>query len=182
MGVTLGRVFRAKAPAPGTFTALSGLGGRNSAWLAAARFDSGTGLAMAGRALLDDQFDMTKAELVLGWRDDRLSVNAGLAHLVADPAEGRPAPTSEWTMDASFAVTQGWTALADWRYDMDAGRAASAGIGARFRNECIAVDLSLSRRHATSTSVNPMIDFGFRIDLIGFGNGTAAGPARRCEY
>lgn len=180
LGVTLGRVFRAKTPVPGTFSTLSGLGGQKSAWLAAARYDSGAGVTLAGRALFDTGMDLTKGEVMLGWRDDRLNLQTGLAHLIADPAEGRPANSSEWSMDASFAVTQGWTALADWRYDIAAGRTASAGLGARFRNECILVDLSLSRRSATSTSVNSTVGFGFRVDLIGFGNGTAAGPARRC--
>lgn len=180
LGVAVGRVIRAKAPPPGTFTMLSGLDGRRSDWLAAARFDSGAGTTLAGRALFDDQFDLTKAELVFGWRDERLDLQTGIAHLVADPAEGRPTRASEWSVDASYALTEGWTALADWRYDMVVRRAASAGVGARFRNECLAVDLSVSRRFATTTSTTPMVDFGLRVDLIGFGNGTAAGPARRC--
>jgi len=180
LGVTVGRVIRAEAPPAGTFSTLSGLGGRTSDWLAAARLDTGTGTTLAGRALFDDQFDLTKAELVFGWRDTRLDLQSGIAHLVADPAEGRPTRAAEWSVDASYALTEGWTALADWRYDMVAGRAASAGVGARFRNECLAVDLSVSRRFATATSTTPMVDFGLRVDLIGFGNGTAAGPARRC--
>ena len=67
------------------------------------------------------------------------------------------------------------------RYDFEADRATRAGVGLEFRNECLLVDLSLSRRFTTSTSVKPTTDFGLSVDLLGFGGSAKPGPARRCR-
>jgi LPS-assembly protein len=75
-----------------------------------------------------------------------------------------------------------WRARADWRYDFTSGRAARAGLGLDYETECIRVDLSLSRRFASSTNVSPSTDFGFRVSLLGLGgqSGSAA-KARKCR-
>jgi LPS-assembly protein len=74
-----------------------------------------------------------------------------------------------------------WTARAASRYDFEAERMAKAGLGLTFKNECLLVDLSLSRRFTSSTSVTPTTDFGLSVELLGFGGGTEAGPARQCR-
>jgi LPS-assembly protein len=50
-----------------------------------------------------------------------------------------------------------------------------------FLNECLKLDVSLSRRFTSSTSVTPTTDFSLSLDLVGFGGGAAAGPARTCR-
>jgi len=179
MGGTVGRVVRLDAPPAGQFSTLSGLSQRRSDWLVAMRLDSGQGLTLASRALIGAGADVTKAEVMLGWSGSRLDIGTGFLHLVADPAENRPDPAREWVFDASWRVGDAWTALADWRYDLVGGGVSRAAIGARFRNECLAVDVSLSRRKPTSTNVAASVDFGLQVDLIGFGRANA-GPARRC--
>ena len=179
MGGTVGRVIRFDTPAPGQFSTLSGLSGQRSDWLVALRLDSGQGLSLAGRALLDTGAGVTKGEVMLGWSGARLDVSTGYVQLIADPAENRPDPGREWALDAAWQLGGAWTALADWRYDMTGGGFSRAAIGARFRNECLAVDVSLSRRQPTSINVAASVDFGLQVDLIGFGGG-APGPARRC--
>ena len=61
------------------------------------------------------------------------------------------------------------------------GRMHRVAIGVEFRNECLRMDLSLSRRFTTSTSVSPTTDIGFSVDLLGFGGSAKAGPARACR-
>ena len=60
-------------------------------------------------------------------------------------------------------------------------RGTIAGLGLAYQNECITVDVSLSRRFTSSTSVEPTTDFSLSVGLLGFGNGTQAGPARVCR-
>lgn len=179
-GVTLGRVLRDPAAPVGQFSALSGLDGVRSHWLASVHMGTDDGMRLAGRALFDGRRDLTKAEVLFGWTTDRADLSTGFTHLRADPGENRPDRSSELGIDAAWRITPQWTALADLRYDIASGRTARAGVGARFRNECLAVDVSLSRRQASSTSVAPLVDFGLRVDLIGFGSGPAPGSARRC--
>ena len=73
------------------------------------------------------------------------------------------------------------TAKLSGAYDFEADRGTLAALGVEFRTDCLAVDLSLSRRFTSSTSVNPTTDFGLSVELIGFGGGATAGLARRCR-
>ncbi|PQO23542.1 LPS-assembly protein LptD [Rhodobacteraceae bacterium WD3A24] len=177
-GLTLGRVLR-EAP-DASFSADGPLSGRRSDWLAAFRLETPGGLSLANRTLFDDDLDASRSEMRLGWTGARTDIATSLAHFDADPAEGRDDDISEWTVDASYGVSRHWTARADWRYDLDAAEATEAGLGLAYRNECLLVDLSLSRRFPTSTSVDATTDIGLTVELLGLG-GAAAGPARGCN-
>ena len=176
LGVTVGRVFRAEDLAQ--FSAGTGLSGKTSDWLAAVQLITADGLALTNRAVFDDQFDFAKNELRLAYASDRVLLGTSYIWLVADNAEDRPSNTAEWLMDASYKFRTDWTGSASWRYDVDAGQATNAGLGLRYLNDCVAVDLSLSRRFTSSTSVEPTTDFGLSVELIGFGSGAAPGAPR----
>lgn len=166
LGVTVGRVFRAD-PAP-DFTGASGLGGTASDWLAAIQLKSG-GFALAHRIQISPGPSITKSETRLSWAGDRLMLAAAHVWIVAEPAEGRPDRTHELTFDTDYTFAGNWTASADMRYDFDAGRTQRAGFGIGYRTECLQVDLSLSRRFTSSTSVVPTTDVGLKVSLNGFG-------------
>ena len=84
--------------------------------------------------------------------------------------------------DGRVALGQaGWQARLSNRYDLEARRASNAGLGLMFRNECLLVDLSLSRRFTSSTSVRPTTDLSVSVELLGFGGSTAPGPSRQCR-
>jgi LPS-assembly protein len=62
-----------------------------------------------------------------------------------------------------------------------ADRGTVAGLGVEFLNECVRLDVSLSRRFTSSTSVTPTTDFNLSLDLVGFGGSGTGGPARTCR-
>lgn len=180
LGATVGRVFRADDLAQ--FTAGSGLDGRNSDWLAALQLATDRGLSLTNRLLLDESLSMTKAELLFSYDQPRYGIEAGYLFHRADPAEGRSIDTKELVFDGHMALGQaGWSARLMNRYDLEAERASNAGLGLAFRNECLVVDLSLSRRFTSSTSVDPTTDFSISLELLGFGGSGEAGPARQCR-
>lgn len=179
MGTTLGRVFRADDL--GQFGPASGLDGTTSDWLLASQITLADGGQLTNRILFNDDFDLTKAELRLDLDRSTYGLSTSYVHMVADPSENRPTATSELFLDARYALTANWTGKASNRYDFVENRATDAGLGLQFRNECLALDLSLSRRFTSSTSVKPTTEFGLSVDLLGFGSGTASGPARVCR-
>ncbi len=179
MGVTLGRVFREADL--GQFSAGSGLDGSRSDWLAAVNFDLADGFAMTGRLVLDDDLTLTKGEARLTMSRPKTALATSVIWAVADPLENRPDPTQELTFDARRKMTDNWTAKLSGRYDFVADRGTVAGLGLEFLNECVRLDVSLSRRFTSSTSVTPTTDFGLTVDLVGFGGGGTAGPARTCR-
>ncbi|HDR29609.1 LPS-assembly protein LptD [Rhodovulum sp.] len=179
LALMVGRIWREDDL--GQFAPGSGLDGMRSDWLAAFTLDLPGNLSLSNRALFDDGFDFSRNDLRVAWDGERVELASSLLWAEANPAENRPDDRSEWVMDAAYRFRDNWIGKTDWRYDFVADRAARAGIGLEYRNECVTVDLSLSRRFTSSTSVEPSTDFGVTVSLSGFGaRGDGAGRARRC--
>ena len=179
LGITAGRVLRIDDL--GQFSAGSGLAGVNSDWMTSWQLHIAGGLGITNRLIFNDDLTLTKGELLAAVSGNRYGFAAGYVYAVADVAENRPDPTSELNIYSTYKITSNWTAQFANRYDFETARAAKAGIGLTYRNECLLVDLSLSRRFTSSTSVNPTTDFGLSVELLGFGGGSAPGPARACR-
>ncbi|MDD8023700.1 MAG: LPS assembly protein LptD [Paracoccaceae bacterium] len=177
LGVTAGRVIHADDL--GQFTTGSGLAGERSDWLLATHLSTGSGLILSNRALFDDKFDFSREELRLAYAGAEYQIAAGYLWMETNPAEGRLVPTSELLLSTGWGWGTGWTGSFETRYDFTADRAAKAKFGLQYANECVTVDLSLSRRFTSSSSVKPETGVGISVQLAGFGAGTATGAARR---
>ncbi|MEO1959439.1 MAG: LPS assembly protein LptD, partial [Paracoccus sp. (in: a-proteobacteria)] len=145
------------------------LAGRRSDWLLAANYDSGNGLAIANRALFDDDFNISRNELRLGLLRPDLQVSAGHLWIDSDAAEGRDSDISELTGNVGWQVRRGWWANAETRYDFVADRAQSASLDLAYRNECLTMEMGVSRRFTASDSVRPETSFDLSVRLGGFG-------------
>ena len=168
--LTLGQVIRKEADV--AFSSTSGLTGTSSDYLLAGQLKSQAGLALTGRGLFDDQLKFAKAELRGEWRFERGRLGGSYVWLDENAAEQRPQAVSEITLDGSYDLNRHWTASADYRYDTAASRAATAGLGLTFNNECVTIGMSVRRRYSSSTSVEPSTDFGFNVGLRGFSANT----------
>ncbi|MCE8007808.1 LPS assembly protein LptD [Aestuariivita sp.] len=170
--LTMGQIIR-ETPQTG-FSTTSGLSGDISDFLLAGQVRADFGLDLTARTIFDDSFDVSKAELRGGWIGERATLGGTFVWLEADAAEDRTQAVSEFYLDGSYDINPTWTASANWRYDLADTRAATAGLGLTYRNECVEVGLSVNRRYTSSTSVEPSTDFGFNIALRGFSatNGT----------
>ena len=167
LGLTLGRIVREDDL--GQFNTGSGLDGASSDWLAAFQLNVAPSLTLTNRALFDDSFNFTKNETRLAWNAERFGVASSYIWMEAEAGVSAQ-ETSEWTLDGTYNFSRNWTGKFDWRYDFVAGDATSAGIGLVYQNECVEVDLSLSRRFTSSTSVVPETNFSVSIELAGLGN------------
>lgn len=175
--ITLGRLWRAE---PADLPPASGLSGTASDLLLAARLDLAGGFALDARALLDGG-GFGKSEARLAWDNPRLSLSAAYLTLPADAAESRPDAASEWTADATWRPDDTWSFGLGGRYDVanDAPARAAARLG--WRNECVEVDVSLSRRYTSTAAAEPSTDFGLSVNLLGFavgGRGARPGACR----
>jgi LPS-assembly protein len=163
------------------FSAVSGLDGTASDWLVGAQYQNASGLNLVGRSLLNSDFSANKAEARITWYGDGFGLSSGYVWGEADLATDRSDPISELTISGSRRVAGNWTGRANIQHDFVNDRASNAGLGMEFRNECLLVDLSLSRRFTSSTSVDATTEFTLAVDLLGFGGAAAPGPARRCR-
>lgn len=179
LAFAMGRILRNQDET--RFSDASGLSGRQSDWLAAVRYAPGPGLGLTGRAVIDDADGLTKGELRLDLDRPNYALSSSFVWMRADLREGRAAPISELLLDARYDLSESWTTRLATRYDFETERAASAGLGIAWRNECMKVDLSLSRRFTSSTSVTARTAWGVSVELLGFGGSSSPGPARVCR-
>jgi len=180
-GLTLGRVLRADDP--GLFTAATGLSGKASDWLVAGQvsmgIDGGT-LSFTGRALVEDDLSLSRFESQFALALNRSSFTGGYEFVQADAAQGRTQDVREMVIAGTAKLAGNWTLSASDRYDLST-RTTRAAFGLGFRNECLAVDLSVSRRFTSSSIVEPSSDVGLTVELLGLGGASDGQPATTCR-
>lgn len=177
LGLAAGRVFRAEDT--GQFSTASGLDGTASDWLVAAQLATAGGLDVMNRTTFDDSLAISREELLIRYEAERYDLAAGYLWLVADPAENRAQATSELVVDAGWDIGRSWRGSLTGRYDFEAERATRAALGLAWRTDCATVDLSLSRRFTSSTSVNADTDINLSVILHGVSAGEDGRRYRR---
>ena len=109
------------------------------------------------------------------WRNDWVSLGANYIWLGKDLDEDRTNTISEWTVDSAFVLSDAWTLELDARYDVAEDRPVRTGLGLQWKNECVTVDVSASRRYSSSSTVDPTTTFAISGSIGGFSTGRAAG-------
>ncbi|MFW5641335.1 MAG: LPS-assembly protein LptD [Roseicyclus sp.] len=168
-GLAAGLVLRAEDF--GQFTPGSGLDGDTSDWLLVAHVDLADRLQLVNRALFDTSLEFTSNEFRVDWRGAAHRVGSTYTWLEADTAEGRPRDLGEWALDAVYRFDSDWTAGLDWRYDFAESNPTEAGLNLGYENECIDMEVSVSRRYSASASSEDITEFGFTVELNGYGAG-----------
>lgn len=171
--LSFGRVVRETAQ--DGFTATSGLDGLQSDWLLAAQVIAPGGFLFDARSLWDDTDGLTVADSRVTWRNDWVSLGANYIWLGKDLDEDRTNTISEWTVDSAFVLSDAWTLELDARYDVAEDRPVRTGLGLQWKNECVTVDVSASRRYSSSSTVDPTTTFAISGSIGGFSTGRAAG-------
>lgn len=151
------------------------LGETRSDWLIAGRLENAQGLAFDMRLLIDDNQRLSRGETNLHWQRSGTRFRTGYLYLPASAAEDRAEDLSEWSLDMGRSLGNGWTGRLGWEYDIARQSVSAARTGLEFRNECLSVDVSLSRRFATSTNIAPSTRFGLQVELLGIGSRPGAG-------
>ena len=164
--VTLGQVLRDTAQAG--FTETSGLATGQSDFLFAGQLKFEGGLALSGRTLFDQRFSVAKAEMRGDWSNEHVDLGGSYVWLTDDAVEDRLEPIRELTFDGGYQIDRFWRANLDWRYDLEERRAATAGAGLIYANECVTISMTINRRYTSSTSVEPSTNLGFTVSLRGF--------------
>ncbi|MCR9157100.1 MAG: LPS assembly protein LptD [Rhodobacteraceae bacterium] len=180
--LVLGRVWRDEEDS--AFSRSSGQDSSASDWLVAGQFSHQNGLQLLARGLYDtNETRFTKAEMRANVTRDKYTLGASYILLTTDPLEDRDDAQSQWRVSGRYNIDRNWTATGSTRYDIAEGQFLNAGVGAEYRNECVAVDFSVSRSFASSTNLEPSTDFGLTVALTGFSTGGSGKEYRRsCSY
>lgn len=180
LGLTAGRVFRADVESG--FNDGSGLELQESDYVGALSLELPPNIRNINRVLFDTSFDFKRAESRL-WMDyENYGLEAGFLHLSAEPNAAAPFPRNEVDGAGRYRFLPNWELVADFRYNITQDTPINAGAGLTFANECVRVDLSVSRSYTTSDNVPPGTSYGLTINLAGFGGSSEEiWPARQCR-
>lgn len=168
LGATLGRVFWSEDP--GINVGSAGLSGTTSDWLVSVSYRYRDRFSLISRSLVEELGTLSRSESRLGWQTGRLSLGTIYTYAEADPNDRRLQPTSEWTLDAGYRFNENWSSDIDWRYNETEGSFVDAALGVRYENECVRLDLSLSRDFTSSATLRPVTDFTFAVAFGGYGD------------
>jgi LPS-assembly protein len=177
-GGLVGRVLRADDL--GQFRSGTGLDGRSSDWLVSLHARRGESLSLLSRSTFDDAFRFSRSETALTWTGDGFGLDTTYTWLEGDAEAGRSIDTSEWGLDASVDLGGDWTGRVNWQYDFVTNDASRAGLGMRYRSDCVTLDLGVERRFTSTDTLRPTTRFGLAVELAGFGAEDRAVRARRC--
>lgn len=178
--LSFGRVVRDQPD--DAFTVSSGLDAARSDWLLGGQVIIPGGFLLDARGLVDEDTGLNRADARVAWQNNDISLDAAYIWQSADETEDRPDTISEWTFDANFDLSEAWSLELDARYDVAADRPVRGGIGVEWRNECVKISVSASRRYTSSDTVEPTTDYRVRGSITGFSAGRAAsGPAAGCR-
>ena len=173
--LTFGRVFRENTNA--AFTDGSGQSEHRSDWLVTAQIAFPQGISVAARSVISETFVPTLTAARLTWQDDDINLAASYIWQVADTDLGRDTDVSEWSLDTDLRINDAWTASFDTQYDAIQNSPTQAGLGLQWKNECMVVDLSVSRRFTSSDTVEASTDYGLAVTLSGFSTGRSGKTA-----
>lgn len=163
---TVGQVFRADADPD--FNLTSGLQGTSSDLLIAGQIDTVNGWSLAGRGLINGDFSFAKAELRSRWSRGGNAVIGSYVWQEPDPAENVDDEISEIWLRGRYRVDQNWLTSAQARYDLSEDEPIRYGFGLTYQNECVQVNMTVSRRFTSTSSIEPSTEFGFTVALTGY--------------
>lgn len=163
---TVGQVFRADADS--NFNLTSGLQGTSSDILLAGQIKTANGWSLAGRGLLDGDLSFAKAELRGGWQKDGSSLAGSYIWQETDPAENANDEISEILLLGGYRIDQNWLTGAQARYDLAQSEPLRLGLNLTYQNECVQVNMSVSRRFTSTSTIEPSTEFGFTLSLTGY--------------
>ncbi len=163
--VSLGQVYRNKNS--DDFLLSSGLNGYESDILLSGNISFDKNIEIASKQVYSKNFTLKRSNTSFKLTKPRYQINTSLTNLVSDPSEGTTADLKELILNLSSSLTKNWSGNLGLRRNMVNNEDVNASLGLNFINECIDINLSLSRRNTTSS----LLPKDSRIDLVvNFGN------------
>ncbi|MEO0343681.1 MAG: LPS assembly protein LptD [Pseudomonadota bacterium] len=172
-GLTLGQVFRAETSDQFSAAFASGLSGKYSDTVIALTFNYRENLAVTNRTLVGRNFEISKFETQLAYTAKNWNLALEYIFLEDDVVIGSNETQNQAGLLIGYQASRNWRLTADIRQDFEANTPIEQFFGAKYQNECIALDFGFLFDYATGTGVATEREFGLTIELLGFGGDTS---------
>lgn len=178
----IGRIWRNAALQGFDPTHFQPLGQTESHVLLAGRLTRAASHSMDLRVLLDPATQaVSRAETNFTWTSGQTDLTTRYLYLPASAFEDRTTTLSEWSFDVDRRFGNGWSTTLGWDYDIGTQQFAAARTGVTFRNDCLSLDLSVSRRFVSATNPTGSTSYNLRVALLGIGGGSPNPGAHSCR-
>ena len=159
-GLNFGQVFRNKNSTD--FIASSGLNGFESDVLVSGYIELYDDLNLSSKQVYSKNFSLKRSDTSLKLRKDRFSLDGNLTNLISDPSEGTSSDLKELSFNFSSQLTNNWSGKFSLRRNLVKDEDINASAGFNYRNDCIDIRMSISRRN-TASAILPRDS---RVDLV----------------
>ncbi|MFS4437734.1 LPS-assembly protein LptD [Paracoccaceae bacterium GXU_MW_L88] len=176
IGTTVGQVLRLDPEED--FDEISGLDGKESDFVGAAYFVT-EDTSLVARALFDNDFELSRFEVLADYNFDPFSFDVAYAYLEPDATAGALETREEIDFDIGWDVNRRWSVTAGLQRNLKDDENVEARGGLIYRHDCAILDLSVSRSFTTSNNIEASTNVGLDLSLAGFSAGNY--PARECS-
>jgi len=166
---TVGRSFRLEDA--DEFSEGSGLANAVSDWVASWAASYDPYVTVRQRLRIKDDGEVTRNRATASFNFGPIALDGGYVFLEEDPSIDATQAREEVTAAARVRLTPEWSLRGALRRDLQEGEFVSLGGGARFANECCAVNFFISRRFTDRDNVESDTSIGLQIELFTLGSG-----------
>ncbi len=164
-GLNIGQVFRNKNTTD--FVSSSGLNGFESDVLVSGFIELHNDINISSKQVYSKNFSLKRSDTSLKLDKDRYSLGGNITNLISDPSEGTSSDLKELSFNFFSKFTRNWSGALGLRRNLVKDQTINASAGFNYKNDCIDIQMSISRRNTSST----ILPSDSRIDLvINFGN------------
>lgn len=182
-GGTFGRVFRQRDLGQFDATDTAGLSGSQSDFVGAFYVSFPDKFDLSNRVLFSDKLNVSKNETLVEYSSDKWKVDTSYVWLEEDFTLNQSDKQHELGLDVNYFRNANWTYMANWKQNLNIGKAIEGGFGIRYKNECVTINLTLDLEFAASGVENPTRELGLTVALTGLGaRQNKSRQTRRCAF
>jgi LPS-assembly protein len=151
------------------FSEGSGLADAVSDWVGSWSASYDPYVTVRQRLRIEDDGEVTRNNASVGLSLGPVSLRGEYVFLEQDPTIDATEDREEVNASARLRIDENWSVRGFLRRDLEKGEFVNLGTGARFANECCAVDLFIQRRFTDRENVPADTSFGLRVELFTLG-------------
>ena len=93
----------------------------------------------------EDTFDIQRTDLGTWARYGPAQVKVNYADVTGEPGLAQDEPREEIVTAGVLAITEDWSLLGNFRYDLETDQTITDGLGLRYQDDCFMIDVTYQR-------------------------------------
>jgi LPS-assembly protein len=170
-GISIGRVFR-QSGSENQFTDVNtaGLENINSDYVSLLQFSLPNKFDFVNRTLFSDQFSISKNETRVRYTNEQWQASLNYTWLEEESVLAVSDVQHELGLKIDYNPDKFWSYGVEWRENLQLGEPVEGSLKAKYANECVAINFSVSRQYTASGIVEPDTEYELSVELVGLGS------------